>query len=438
MLRTHTCGELNKANAGQTVTLCGWIDSIRISKKIGFIDIRDRYGKTQVFLNKDLAQDATKFHKEDFIKITGEVKARPENQVKEAGTGEIELSAQDITVLNPSDIPLPIEIIEDTTTHIDKRLDNRFLDLRRNKIKAIFQVRSTIYAKTVEFFIKEGFINIQNPKLTASGVESGAEEFKFKYFHKEAALAQSPQVYKQMMVAGGFDKVFEIGTVFRAEKSHTTRHLTEFTGVDFEMGCIENEHDVMDVIEKYFTFLIKEIKQDCKEQLTMLKVELADVKKIPRLPMPEVKEMLSKQGKKLTKEDDLDSESEKMLGEKVKKENNSDFVFVTNYPYDVRPFYHMKPEGKKDETKSFDLLFRGVEIATGAQREHRLDVLEAQCKEKGLDLKKLSFYRDIFRFGCPPHGGVGMGLDRITSRLLNLDNVREAILLPRDPERLTP
>ncbi len=439
MLRTHTCGELSKANVGQTVTLAGWVNSLRISGKIGFIDIRDRYGKTQVFLNKDLAAKAAEYHKEDFILITGEVKARPENQIKGSGTGEIELSATEVTVLNPSDTPLPIEIIEETTTHIDKRLDNRFLDVRRETVRSIFEVRSQIYASTVAFFIDQGFFNIQSPKLTASGVESGAEEFKIPYFGKQAALAQSPQVYKQMFVAGGFDKVFELGTVFRAEKSHTSRHLTEFTGVDLEMSCIESEHDVMDVAEKYMKFLVADIKTKNAKALSLLNVSLADVTTIPRLTMTHVKEWIKEaKGKELSVEDDLDAEAEKILGELVKEKYNSDFVFVTEYPWSVRPFYHMKPDGEDKKTKSFDLLFRGVEIATGAQREHRLAILEKQCEEKGINLKEMAFYRDIFRYGCPPHGGIGMGLDRITSRLLNLDNVREAILLPRDPERLTP
>ncbi len=438
MLRTHTCGELSKANAGEKVTLVGWIASLRISGKIGFLDLRDRWGKTQVFLNKDLASSAAEYNKEDVLLIKGEVKARPESQVKGEGTGEIELSATQVQVLSKSEAELPIEIVEDTTTKIDKRLDYRFLDVRREKVKSIFMVRSQIFATTVEFFIKEGFVNIQNPKLTASGVESGAEEFKIPYFGKQAALAQSPQVYKQMFVTSGLEKVFEIGTVFRAENSHTTRHLTEFTGVDLELGFIESEHDVMDVMEKYFKFLVAEVKQKCAKELAYLKVELVDVEKIPRITMKEVKAMLKEQGKVLSENDDLDAEAEKLLGKIIKEKHSCDFVFVTEYPWDVRPFYHMKPEGKPGLTKSFDLLFRGVEISTGAQREHRLDILEKQCKDKGIDLSKMDFYRDIFRFGVPPHGGAGMGLDRICFRLLNLDNIREAILLPRDPERLTP
>lgn len=438
MLRTHTCGQLSGTNAGENVTLVGWINSVRISGKIGFIDLRDRWGKTQVFLNKELAEKATEYNKEDVLMIKGEVKARPAAQVKEKGTGEIELSATEITVLSKSETPLPIDIVEETTTKIDKRLDYRFLDVRRDKVKSIFMVRSQIYASTVEFFITEGFVNIQTPKLTASGVESGAEEFKIPYFGKQAALAQSPQIYKQMFVTSGLEKVFEIGTVFRAENSHTTRHLTEFTGVDFEMGFIKDEHDVMDVMEKYFTFLVANIKEKCVKELELLNVELSDVTKIPRITMTEAKAMLQEKGKVLNENDDLDSEAERILGEIFKEKNGSDFVFVTEFPWDIRPFYHMKPDGKPGKTKSFDLLFRGVEISTGAQREHRLEVLEKQCKDKGIDLSSMNFYRDIFRFGVPPHGGAGLGLDRICSRLMNLDNVREAILLPRDPERITP
>ena len=274
--------------------------------------------------------------------------------------------------------------------------------------------------------------------MTASGVESGAEEFKIKYFGKEASLAQSPQVYKQMFVVSGLEKVFEIGTVFRAEKSHTTRHLTEFTGIDFEMGFIKDENDVMDVTEKYFQFLIKRLSEECKEELSTLNVKLNVPKEIPRIHMADMKKWLKEKGKIVPEDDDLDAEGEKMMGEIVKEKYKCNFFFALDYPWKKRPFYHMKQENNPNSTKSFDLVYNGVEIATGAQREHRLDVLEKQCKEKGLDLKKLNFYREIFRYGSIPHGGIGLGLDRITEQMLNLGNIREAILLPRDPERLTP
>lgn len=439
MLRTHTCGELTGKDSGKKVVLAGWVDTIRVQGKIGFLLLRDRYGITQIFLNPELSKEFGTLPKESVVLVHGDVKARPANQVKkEMSTGEIEISASKIEVLSKSETPLPIEITEDTTTNIDKRIDYRFLDLRRKKVSAIFTIRSRIYALTTEFFIKEGFINIQTPKLTASGVESGAEEFKIKYFGKEASLAQSPQVYKQMFVVSGLEKVFEIGTVFRAEKSHTTRHLTEFTGIDFEMGFIKDENDVMDVIEKYFQFLIERLSKECNEELKTLNVKLTVPKEIPKIHLADMRKWLKEKGKIVPEDDDLDAEAEKMMGEIVKEKFKCEFFFALDYPWKKRPFYHMKQDKNPNSTKSFDLVYNGVEIATGAQREHRLDVLEKQCKEKGLDLKKLNFYREIFRYGVVPHGGVGLGLDRITEQMLQLGNIREAILLPRDPERLTP
>lgn len=439
MIRTHNCGELTGKEAGKKVTLCGWVDTIRVQGKIGFLLLRDRNGITQVFLNPELAKQFGTLSKESVVLIEGEVKKRPDNQVKkEMKTGEIEIAASKIEIISEAETPLPIEITEETTTNIDKRLDYRFLDLRRNKINTIFRIRSKIATLTSVFFDKEGFVNINTPKITKSGVESGAEEFKLDYFGKKAALAQSPQVYKQMFVVSGLEKVYETGVVFRAEKSHTTRHVTEFTGIDLEMGFIKDEHDVMDVIERYFQFLIENLNKECKEELKLLNVKLNVPKKIPRLDYEEIVKLLKAKGKIVPKEDDLDSEAEKLLGEIVKEKYGCDFVFALNYPWKKRPFYHMRPEGNPNGTKSFDLIYNGVEISSGAQREHRLEILEKQCKEKGIDLKKLDFYRDIFRFGSIPHGGAGLGLDRITEQMLNLGNIREAILLPRDPERLSP
>lgn len=419
--------------------LTGWVDSLRVQGKISFLILRDREGVIQCFLNKELTTKHKDLSKESVVLVKGNVKKRPAKQVrKELMTGEIELEATGLKVLSKAETPLPIEIEEETTTHIDKRLDYRFLDVRRNKIKAVFKVRSKVYQASVEFFAQEGFISIQTPKLTASGVESGAEEFKIDYFGRKAALSQSPQVYKQMFVAAGLDKVYEIAPVFRAEKSHTTRHLTEFTGIDFEMGFIKDEHDVMDIVEKYMKFILEKVKKECDAELKLLGVKINVPKKIPRLEMKEVKKLLKKWGKKIPEDEDLDPEGEKMINEIVKKKYNSELLFVINYPWKTRPFYHMRPEKDLKGTKSFDLIYRGVELATGAQREHRLKVLETQAKAKGVNLKKMAFYRDIFRFGCPPHGGAGLGLDRITEQLLGLGNVREAILLPRDVERLTP
>ncbi len=439
MLKTHTCGELTAKDVEKDVILCGWTETLRIQGKVSFLLLRDRYGITQCFLNPSLTSQCKDLSKESVVLVEGRVKKRPQNQIrKDLITGEIEVEAKKVSILNKAETPLPIELGEETTTSIDKRLDYRFLDVRRKKINAIFAIRSSVYKYTVEFFTNEGFISIQTPKLTASGVESGAEEFKIPYFKTTAALAQSPQVYKQMFVVSGLERVFEIGTIFRAEKSHTTRHLTEFTGIDFEMGFIKDEHDVMDVTERYLKFLLEKIKSSCKNELAILNVQLNIPNKIPRLDIAEIRKLLKDRNKIVQEDDDLDAEAEALIGEIVEEKFNSQFLFALNYPWKKRPFYHMKPENNPKGTRSFDLIYNGVEVGTGAQREHRLEILESQAKEKGIDLKKMKFYRDIFRYGCPPHGGVGLGLDRIVQQILRLPNVKEAILLPRDPERLTP
>tara|TARA_Y100000310_G_scaffold153755_1_gene153242 strand:- start:4472 stop:5770 length:1299 start_codon:yes stop_codon:yes gene_type:complete len=427
--------EIKDAFKSKKVKIRGWVYDIRDLSKVRFLVVKDLSGRIQVTgvrgKTDDKIFDLMKgITKESAVVISGEMK-----DSKQAPGGK-ELLPSKIEVVGKADSDLPIDVSDYSKTELPKRLDNRGVDLRRRNVSAIFSIRSAINKSLVDFFYNEKFVLINTPKITTIGLESGAESFSVDYFKKKASLAQSPQFYKQMMVVGGLERVFEIGAVYRAEKSHTTRHLTEFTGVDFEMGFIRDENDVMDVIENAMKYIIKFVKKDKVDELKLLGVDLSVPQKIPRIPMSELKEVLSKKGKKLDFEDDLDSEAEKMIGEYVLKKYGEEFVFVTNYPWKVRPFYHMKPENDENGTRSFDLLWRGVEIATGAQREHRLDVLKSQAKEKGLKVDPI--YAEIFKYGAPPHGGVGFGLDRITQRMLNLENVREAILLPRDPERLVP
>ncbi len=419
----------------EKVIVAGWIESIKLMGSIVFINLRDRSGKIQVValkksLNEKEFKEIEKITPESVIVLEGKI------QESKAKNAQYELVLERYEILSLSETPLPIDMKDETTTGIDKRIDNRILDLRRTKVNPIFKIRSHLFKYTVEFFSKNGFINVQSPKLTACGVESGAELFALPYFNKTAYLAQSPQVYKQMFVAGGLEKVYEIGPIFRAEKSHTTRHLTEFTGIDIEMGFIKNEHDVMDVVEELFKYTLQKIKEECSEELKILNVSINVPKKIPRLDIKEIRELLKEKGKEIPEDEDLDSEAEELLGEIVKEKYNEDFVFTLNYPYAKRPFYHMKSENDPKGTKSFDLIWKGVEIATGAQREHRYEILKKQAEEKGIEINE--DYAKVFRYGCPPHGGVGLGLDRMTQRLLELNNVREAILLPRDPERITP
>ena len=421
--------EVLKKKDDSKVLVAGWVQKIKSMGNLNFIDLRDRTGVLQIVAKG--FNDLSKLTPESVIVASGVIK---KGQKK---SGEKELILENYELMNKAETPLPIDLVQETT-QLDKRINNRFLDVRNPKVSAIFKIRSEVFKATVDFFSKEGFININTPKITSAGVESGAELFEVNYFNKKAYLSQSPQIYKQMMVAAGFEKVYEIGPVFRAEKSRTVRHLTEFTGIDMEMGFIKDENDIMDVIEELMKYIIKHTINNCKHELDILDVKLEIPQNIPRIKMKEVKLMLEKEGKKLKEEDDLDAEAEKLINKIVKKKNNSEFVFVTDYPWSKRPFYHMRPEDNKNITKSFDLIFNGTEIATGAQREHRYDILKQQGKEKGVDLDSIKGYNDIFRFGCPTHGGIGLGLDRIVQCLLKLENIRESILLPRDPDRLTP
>ncbi len=424
-----------QAKAGTKVRLGGWVHDSRALGKIRFLVLRDITGRMQIVGVKSetpehIFEMMGKINRESVVYIEGTVK-----DSKQAPGGK-ELGIDGIELVSSAEETIPIDVSDFSKTELPKRLDFRFLDTRRKEPASIFKIRSSIYKNVVDFFYDNGFTIINTPKITTIGLESGAESFVVNYFNQKAVLAQSPQFYKQMFVNGGFERVFEIGQVYRAEKSHTTRHLTEFTGVDFEMGFIKDENDVMDMIENMLKYILTKVKEERKDELAEMKIEIKIPKKIPRVPMAELKKILAKQGKKLREEDDLDAEAEKMLGEYALKEYGEEFIFVTNYPAKVRPFYHMRPENDNKGTRSFDLLWRGVEIATGAQREHRLDILQKQAKEKGVKIPEI--YEQIFKFGVIPHGGVGFGLDRMTQRLLNLENVREALLLTRDTERVTP
>lgn len=421
----------------QEILLQGWIEEIRNLSKIKFIILRDRTGNMQTIAFKGDTQESSfnlinDLTKESVIEIIGTPK---EN--KESRWG-IEVLIKKVILISPAQSPLPIDNTDKSQTNIDKRIDHRFLDTRNLRVNSIFRVRSKIVHILTNFFDKNGFTNINSPKMTKIGVESGAELFEVDYFGRPMYLAQSPQVYKQMFVGGGFERVYEIGAVFRAEKSNTTRHLTEFTGVDFEMGFIKDHTSILDFIEQMFIDLIANLQKEAAVELKYLNVEHKTLKSIPRLTLDEAKQLLLPKGKKYAKDEDLDAEGEKLICEIIKEKYNCEFVFVTHFPWKVKPFYQMKDEDNQEVTKSFDLLFNGVEICSGSQREHRYDVWKKQAEEKGLNPEQMTEYGELFMYGMPPHGGAGFGLDRITQRLLLLDNVREAVLLPRDPVREKP
>jgi aspartyl/asparaginyl-tRNA synthetase len=315
------------------------------------------------------------------------------------------------------------------------------MDLRRPDRRLIFEVQGTVEHAMREYWRQEGFMEIHTPKFMGSASESGAELFKVEYFDRTAYLAQSPQFYKQMAMAGGFEKVFEVGPVFRANPSFTSRHDTEFTSVDVEIAWVDSHEDVMAFEEAWLAHTFAAVKEAHGEQIaaTFGVETVVPTTPFPRVTLQQAKEMLRAAGHGAPGEDDdLDPPSERALAELIAEEHGHEFVFVTDYPVSVRPFYHMRHPDQPKLTKSFDLLWKGIEITTGAQREHRYEQLLAQAREKGVETEPIQYYLDFFRYGAPPHGGFGFGLTRLLMKLTGQDNVREVTFLYRGPNRLEP
>jgi len=426
-VRVHVA-EIKPSDYGKGVLLQGWVQEIRDIGKLKFIVLRDFSGIIQITAHKETTPDAvfsliSKIPRESVVVIEGNVK-----KSKQAPGGR-EVLPEKITILSKAEQPLPIDISERSKTEFSKRLDYRWLDIRRPSIAAIFKIRSAFLKLAANWFSKEGFIQINSPKITVVGAEGGAEMFNLMYFGKPAFLAQSPQLYKQE-TQSAFEKVFEIGPCYRAELHHTPRHLCEFTGLDFEISFIKGENDIMRVCEKMLHDIIKKLFDECKNEFKLLKVKV----NVPKIPFPQV---TYSDALKIIKRKELDAEAERKISDYTLKKYNSEFVWVTNYPWEKKPFYTMKEETGKFG-RDFDLLFKGIEIVTGSQREHRYDTLLKQAKDKKMSISGFKNYLDYFRYGVPPHGGLGLGIDRFIKQLLNLENVREAVLFPRDPERLSP
>jgi len=367
--------------------------------------------------------------------VSGKVNPRPEKNVqKDKVNGDIELEILGIEVLSSAK-ELPLD--KDAEINIDTHLNNLPLTLRRAKYTAVFKVQAQIVKTFRDFFNRENFTEFQAPKLIGDDAEGGANSFDVTYFKHIAHLAQSPQLYKQIMV-GVFERVFSIGNVYRAEKHSTTRHLNEYTSMDIEMGFINDHHDVMNIENKWLAYLADELSKNCSEEFKLWDIEIPVVPNdIPKMTLRESQILITKEtGKDCTKEPDLEPEHERWLCDYAKKTWNSDFIFITSFPTAKRPFYTYRDEKDPTYTKGFDLLFRGVEITTGAQRIHNYDDLVSSMIEKKLDPEKFSFYLQAFKYGMPPHGGFGFGLERITAKLFGIDNVKEATLFPRDINRI--
>jgi len=432
-------GELS-SHQGEEVTINGWISVARNQGKMAFFDMRDRSGMVQgvVFGKPEVLEIAKQLTEESSVAITGMVNARPEKMVNDkVKNGDIELEITDIKILNLSEA-LPFD--KNAELNIDTLLDYRPLTLSFPRQQAIFTIQATITSAYGEYLRGEDFTEFQAPKIVGGDAEGGAEVFKVDYFKDVvASLATSPQLYKQIMV-GAFERVFTFATAFRAEKSATSRHLSEYTSLDMEMGFITDHTDIMRVETALMKHISKRLAEKNQADLDILGIALPsipDTDIFPHMKLREAQELIKKEtGQDKTNEPDLEPEDERWLCEYAKNNLGSDFIFITHYPVEKRPFYTMEDEDDLGFTKSFDLLFRGVEITTGGQRVHDLEVLKAKAQKKGLDISKFDYYFQTFRFGIPPHGGWGMGLERLTAKFCGVANVKEATLFPRDINRI--
>jgi aspartyl-tRNA synthetase len=413
-----------RGQIGETVTIAGWVDTLRLQRTMQFVLIRDHTGTVQVTWKRDggsLEKQFDDLTAESAVTITGTVRDNPV-----VALGGLEIIPDRVQVANLAQSPLPI----DEHTGAELRLDWRYLDVRlRPRARQVFAVQTTVEQAMREFGYAHGCTEMHTPKLMGSASESGASVFKLSYFGGSAYLAQSPQFYKQMAIAAGIDRVFEIGPVFRAEPSFTSRHATEFTGVDAELAWIDGVEDVMSFEEQMLSEVITAVVHRHGLPVTVPGLPF------PRITMAQAQRVLRADGW-TGDPDDLNPDGERRLSAYIKRETGHEFVFVTHYPASGRPFYHMRDEAGL--TLSYDLLWNGLEITTGAQREHRYEVLLSQAAEKGLSPEPMAFYLNCFRYGCPPHGGFGLGMGRLLVAMLGLDSIRDATFLFRGPNRLTP
>jgi nondiscriminating aspartyl-tRNA synthetase len=422
-----------KENIGKEVTVAGWVDIRRDQGKMVFFDMRDMSGKTQCVAlpsRGDVIEKAKEMRPEWVLKVTGMVNKRPEKNVN-AGVlnGDIELEVTGIEFLSQAK-ELPFTL--DAELNFDTYLDYLPLTLRTQRARDIFTMQSTILEAYRKSLISQNFTEFSSPTLVGGDAEGGAAAFKVDYYYDQTAyLATSPQFYKQIMV-GPFERAFTVCKIFRAEKHATTRHLSEATCMDFEMGFIENERDPMAVLEQVIKDVVKVVAEKHADMFTRFNTAIPLVpENIPILTLKEAHELLG-----VPHVDDMDPEHERGICEWAKKERGSDFVFITRYPTRKRAFYTYEDPSEAPYSRGFDLLFRGLEINSGAQRIHDYDALVARMKDRGLDPEKFSYYLQAFKYGMPPHGGSSTGLERITARMLELANVKEATAFPRDLNRI--
>lgn len=432
----RSLASIKPADAGQEATVAGWVEDVRNLGGIAFLIVRQKGGTLQVTVRKKadeaLFARAASIPRESAVVAFGKVEANPQ-----ARNGW-ELVATSLEVLSPAAVPLPLPVVDKVGAELDTRLDNRALDLRKPEKRAIFHVRAAVLSAFRSHLDGLGFTEVQTPKLAGAGAEGGATLFETDYFGRPAFLSQSPQLYKQILMATGLDRVYEIAPAFRAEPSDTVRHVTEFTSFDGEVAWIRDQEDFLRILEKTVVHAIERVREVAAADLELLKAD-PPVPRLPlrRLPYVEALEILRGHGKRIHDGEDIDTEAEKILG-RAMAEEKIEMFFLVEYPTLIKPFYIMPKTEEPEYSHSFDLEYRGDEMASGGQREHRHEPLVTRMKAQGLDPANFEFYLKAFRYGMPPHGGWGFGIDRFVQKLLGLANIREAILFPRDRARLVP
>ncbi|MBE8538537.1 aspartate--tRNA(Asn) ligase [Geoglobus acetivorans] len=430
-MRKYTA-DVGEEDYGRNVELYGWVHEVRDLGGLVFLILRDREGFAQITLPKkvvdrELFKKARKIRRESVIRVVGEVK--PE----EKAPNGFEIIPQEIEILNEADAPLPLEVTEKVPAELDTRLDNRFMDLRKPRIQAIFRIRHVAVQTIREFFDRHGFVEVHTPKIVSTATEGGTELFPITYFEREAFLNQSPQLYKQALMAAGLEKVLEIGPIFRAEEHNTVRHLNEAISVDIEVSFTDHE-GVMKYLEELVKSIHENVAERCERYLDWIDARV----EVPETPFERVKydeavEIASRKGEEITWGDDLSTQALKFVAEEF-----DGYYFIVDWPTESKPFYAMPYEDEPEISKTFDLMKGWIEISSGAQRIHTYDLLVKRIKEQGLDPESFGFYLDTFRYGMPPHSGWGMGLERLLMAMLELPNIREAVLFPRDRQRLVP
>ena len=419
---------------GETVKIHGTVHTIRDMGEVAFVVLRKRDGLLQCVYEEGTSKFDLKALKEEAaVELSGRL------HKEERAPHGIEIRIDTLTILSEPAAPLPLPISKcKLNTSLEAKLNMRPISLRNLQERAKFRIQEGVVRGFRDFLYSQGFTEIHTPKIGAKSAEGGSNLFRLEYFHRPAVLQQSPQLYKQMMV-GVFERVFETGPVFRAEKHNTKRHLNEYTSLDFEMGYIDGFEDLMSMETGFLQYMLKLLKEDYQKELDLLKITLPSADKIPAVRFDKAKELVAeKYNRKIRNPFDLEPEEEALIGRYFKEEYGSDFVFVTHYPSKKRPFYAMDDPEDSRFTLSFDLLFDGLEITTGGQRIHDYQALCDKIAARGMTEEGLEQYLDTFKHGMPPHGGLGIGLERLTMKLLGEENVRETTLFPRDLSRLEP